>query len=813
MRMGWTLDERLVIVNDQGMVYLYRLYGDFEQFSLGKLAKDNGVIDCKIWSGGLVALTGNYKMIAVSSFDEENRRPRQLADPGIDSAPHSWAIIPPEHAMTRHVEVIIATGKTVKVVDFRDTVDQKLQQGPFTNIDVSPNGRFIALYSQDGKVWVVSADLQNNLSEFTTDRGEEPSQVVWCGNNSVVLSWSDEVVMVGPFGETLNYSFDDAVHLVTSMDGLLIVGSETCDFLEKVSDATEAAFRIGSTAPPAMLLDASEHYENKSPKADEHIRALRKGEHGDALLVEAVEACIEAATREFSQHWQRKLLRAASFGKSFLEGFNADSFVETCKNLRVINAVRAADVGMPITYEQFNSLTAKGLVNRLVNRHQHLIAYRICEYLKLRPENVLVEWACAKVRGSKDDEETLCRIIVSKLTAASKQSGGGISYATIAKTASDVGQSRLATRLLDYEARARDQVPLLLTMSEYDMALTKAIDSGDPDLVHSVLLHLRKYLSLAEFFRCINDKPRAVALLEAWCDTGATRKVKTRRNTDDDDKDIINADRELLRDYYYQDDRRIQGAMLALDDADNEVSENANNAVGKIKIAAKLLSDEGRTDATRLFDAKSLDDAAKLLALQRSLEKDREKLASGTNPPSLIGMSVSETLREVLTWGYNAGGDAAKIAETKWAAKIRSEFKVPDKRYWWIRLRALVDARDWEGVDRFAAQGALGATNATTTLGVFAGGSSSRKAPPPIGWRPFVEELIKARQVARAKTWIAKCEPVSDRIQLWIRVGEWKKAGEEAFAIKDGQMLRQIRSRCPNTVIGQEIDGLIAQLK
>lgn len=37
-------------------------------------------------------------------------------------------------------------------------------------------------------------------------------------------------------------------------------------------------------------------------------------------------------------------------------------------------------------------------------------------------------------------------------------------------------------QLLDYETKASDQVPLLLTMKEDRLALNKAVDSGDTDM-------------------------------------------------------------------------------------------------------------------------------------------------------------------------------------------------------------------------------------------------------------------------------------------------------------------------------------------
>jgi len=58
-----------------------------------------------------------------------------------------------------------------------------------------------------------------------------------------------------------------------------------------------------------------------------------------------------------------------------------------------------------------------------------------------------------------------------------------------------------------------------------------------------VLLHLKKKLPLAGFFRIINDRPLAYHLVES-----AAMKENT----------------ELLKDLYYQDDRRAEGANVIL---------------------------------------------------------------------------------------------------------------------------------------------------------------------------------------------------------------------------------------------------------
>jgi len=54
-------------------------------------------------------------------------------------------------------------------------------------------------------------------------------------------------------------------------------------------------------------------------------------------------------------------------------------------------------------------------------------------------------------------------------------------------------------QLIDYEPRAHQQVPLLLTLGEERAALHKAVESGNTDLVYTVILHLRENMTLGDF--------------------------------------------------------------------------------------------------------------------------------------------------------------------------------------------------------------------------------------------------------------------------------------------------------------------------
>ena len=123
---------------------------------------------------------------------------------------------------------------------------------------------------------------------------------------------------------------------------------------------TEEVFKLGSTAPASVLLDAVEQLEKKSPKADDNIQLIRPN------LDQAIDTCVRAAGQEYSIYWQKQLLKAASFGKSVLDLYNSDEFVGICENLRVLNAVRDYRIGLPLTYDQYLKLTPSRLIQRLI---------------------------------------------------------------------------------------------------------------------------------------------------------------------------------------------------------------------------------------------------------------------------------------------------------------------------------------------------------------------------------------------------------------------------------------------------------------
>ncbi|KAK6333400.1 hypothetical protein TWF718_011212 [Orbilia javanica] len=630
----------------------------------------------------------------------------------------------------------MATDQTILIVDATESQDQILQNGPFHHISVSPNGSYVALYTGDGKVWVIDVKFQQKLSEYDSGKTDEiPLDVQWCGIDSVVLVWEDEVHMVGPAGAALRWYYDSKVNLVPEMDGIRMITTEKCEFLQRVPDVTRSIFEFGSSSPPAGLLEAVGHLERKSPKADDAIQLIRPS------LPEAVSACVQAAGHEFDVDWQKQLLKAASFGKSVIELYNSDDFVEMCKTLRVLNAVRFYEVGFGITADQLERLTPDKLIERLVARQEHLLALRISDYLSLPTDKIYIHWACMKVKLSVDDEDTICRTIVAKLSGKR-----GIAFDEIAKSAFEEGRGRLATQLLNYEPRAGRQVPLLLSMEEDEIALDKAIESMDSDLVFYVLLHLKKKLTIATFFRIINDRPLAYSLIE----TSAR-----------------NIDTELLKDLYYQDDRKSDGANVIL--RESLMQENFTTRIDKLKLASKLLKDSKE----HALDSSALEESIKLLTIQESLERD-------VFEETFVGLSLNDTIFKLTRLGFHPR-----------ANKIRSEFKMPDKRFWWIKLRGLVAKREWAEIEEW-----------------------SKLKTSPIGWEPFFNECLSAGNTKVASIFIPKCRNLgpAERINMWVQCGMIVKAGEEALLAKDYTALEGLLPKATGAAI-PEIQKMMQKLR
>uniref|UniRef100_A0A8C2K9C7 Vacuolar protein sorting-associated protein 16 homolog n=1 Tax=Cyprinus carpio TaxID=7962 RepID=A0A8C2K9C7_CYPCA len=697
-QLGWTVSDDLLCVQEDGTVLVYDLLGGFKRhFSMGNEVSQSQVLETKIFHSpygtGVAILTGALRFTLATNIDDIKLR-RLPEVPGLQGAPSCWAVL----TQDRQSKVLLASGPHLFILD--NTACTPVtppglspQASSIVHMCVSFSYKYLALLTDSGHVWMGTSNLKEKLSEVDTKIKGSPKQMAWCRRPksqqpSAVVMWDGLLLVVGECKETIQYHLEDDSILVPELDGVRIISGTHHELLQEVPGACEEIFKIASMAPGALLLEAHKEYEKESQKADEYLREIKE----QSLLSEAVRQCVEAAGHEHEPETQKTLLRAASFGKCFLSNFPPEQFVSMCKDLRVLNAVRDYTVGIPLSHTQFKQMTVQVLIDRLVYRKLYLLAIEVCRYLKT-PEyqgvsRVLKHWACYKVQQKEESDEVIAKAVSVKLADAA-----GISYSEIATKAYESGRTELAIKLLEFEPRSGEQVPLLLKMKKSPLALSKAIESGDTDLVYTVVMYLKNELNRGDFFMMLRNQPVALSLYK----------------------------------------QRLEARIAHLQSAVDEYYKAKNE-----------------------FSAKTTEDEMRLLRFQRKLEEEKDE--------QLVGFSLQDTMTTLLSVGLH-----------KHAEQLYKDFRMPDKRFWWLKLKALAEKEDWEELEKF---------------------SKSKKSP--IGYLPFVEVCIKHHNKYEARKYVAKVSP-EQKVKAHLAVGDVEGAAEAAIERRNESEISTVLSRCSAT--------------
>ncbi|KAJ0669793.1 putative transcription factor WD40-like family [Helianthus annuus] len=739
--LSWTDNQTLICITQDGTVYRYDIHCKLIEpnVSLGHECFEHSVVECVFWGNGVVCMNEALQLFCVS--DLGNPKVSKLADTGLEEFPVCMAVIEPQYTMSGNVEVLLAVGDHVLLVeeDGVQTVGEGL--GPLQKMVVSHNGKLMASFTHDGQLLVMPTDFSSIIFEYACESALAPEQLVWCGMDSVLLYWDDMLLMVGPYGDPVRYLYDDPITLIPECDGARILSNSNMEFLQRVPSSTESIFKIGSTEPAALLYDALDHFDRRSAKADENLRLIRSS------LPEAVEACVDAAGHEFDPSLQQTLLRAASYGQAFCSQFQRESIQEMSKTLRVLNAVRSPEIGIPLSIHQYKLLTPSVLIGRLVNAHQHLLALRISDYLGMNQEVVIMHWACAKLSvSSAIPDATLLEILLDKLKLSRS-----ISYAAVAAHADQIGRRKLAAMLVEHEPLSSKQVPLLLGIGEEDTALSKATESGDTDLVYLVLFHIWQKRPALELFGMIQARTLARDLFICYA-----RCYK----------------HEFLKDFFLSTGQLHDVAFLlwkeSWETAKNPMASRGSPLHGpRVKLIEKAQNLFAETKE-HVFESKAAEEHAKLLKLQHELE-------ASTKQPIFVDSSISDTIRTCIVLGNHRA-----------ALKVKTEFKVSEKRWYWLKVFALVTIRDWDALEKF-----------------------SKEKRPPTGFKPFVEACIDADEKSEAVKYISKLADPREKAEAYARIGMAKEAAEAASQSKDGELLERLKNTLQqNTTASSIFDTL-----
>ncbi|KAG1346824.1 hypothetical protein COCNU_06G006530 [Cocos nucifera] len=167
-----------------------------------------------------------------------------------------------------------------------------------------------------------------------------------------------------------------------------------------------------------------------------------------------------------------------------------------------------------------------------------------------------------------------------------------------------------------------------------------------------------------------------------------------------------------------------------------------------IEQAQKLFSETKE----HTFESKAAEEHAKLLRLQHELEVS-------TKQAIFVGSSISDTIRTCIVLGNHRA-----------AMRVRAEFKVSEKRWYWLKAFALATVRDWDALEKF-----------------------SKEKRPPGGYKPFVEACIDADEKAEALKYIPKLAEPRERSEAFARIGMAKEAADAASQAKDSELFGRLK--------------------
>lgn len=680
------------------------------------------------------------------------------------------------HSMVPYLDddkLVLVVGYDASVVSLKvDTstysyeyIDHQLTDGPFSFVSVSPNRSLVALFNLTQlKLFVVNSLFSQVLLEY--DASSSPHQVEWCGSDAIVLSLRDEVMLVGPGQQSISFFYlqegsDDLASTIpiihTQPDGLKVLTSSKLELLARVDEATVNLHQIGSSHPGSILLDCVDNLLENSSKSSTKISMLKS----DGSLLDAINECLKASHDEFNPAWQKKILKAISFAKSYVDSpsYDADLYLKALNHLKILNHIRSADIGLFLTYPEVEHLGWEEVVRMLLWRDQHYLAIKITDILGLRNlrDIIYTHWCSYKIRKelSTSDVE-LFKTIAHKLLELGPKNY--VSVEEIATTAFEEGRIALCKLLINLEPKISARIGLLLKYEQVELALINAFQSGDHDSCQLILLELQKKLPLSEFFKVLNQ----------------------------------NEQKTLSADVHLIDDERIQNSIRNnhLRITGDLISNFWENTVGKnsttLDVFFRQEDFRARADLRKLKDfwAHPTDDDDAYYEVYKSklVKLSKVNRTVYNYEVSLLELKkrLTETYQRLFYSDKTLVDVLRKLVEMnqlKQLQKVSKEFKVSQQKLWHLVVQTLAKQGEFTRLHTFI---------------------SDHGFASPIGFSAIVDTCVfYGAPQDQISTYIEYCQDVAytKRVELYILNGDYLHAAEEAYNNKDVALVQKIHSK------------------
>eukprot|EP01064_Diplonema_japonicum_P015432 TRINITY_DN23156_c0_g1_i1.p1 TRINITY_DN23156_c0_g1~~TRINITY_DN23156_c0_g1_i1.p1 ORF type:complete len:869 (+),score=170.34 TRINITY_DN23156_c0_g1_i1:59-2608(+) len=626
-------------------------------------------------------------------------------------------------------------------------------------VKISPSGGLVAKLSDSGVLSVTPTEdpAAPVFEEKIPLQNGEISALSWCGNDAVVLVTCDapnySVSLVVPGGFRTVAKFRSNILTVTEEAYCCkIFHDHGVDLLQRAPSETVNIFG-GKPSNGMLLFQAFKRHQKHDPMASKLLRKVPS-------LAKGYRACIHAALHSFDEQTQKDLLGAASLGKAYFKG-RIDGAVlgNACAELRVLNAVRAKEVGMFLLYPCFAATARiKGVVRRLVDRRLYGLSLALAEYSGMHTGSIATSWGIWQVnKNTEKSDKDLADHIAGQLKPYQ-----GLSRVPLVKEALSIGRAKLASLLLDAEPDLDVRVQQTIQLGEYEKALDVSINACDPALtLYCTLTTISANTDKKLMYIMLKDRPFALRHYAAYCE---------QRNT------------AALHELYAELGHYQKHGFSVLKAAhDPRLAPNSRNLIRSIKEASDLFSRAGKPYDV---EVKILDSQTKLLNLQEDLVRKGKFRGEGG------GMSLRNTLRVLLQAG-----------DIKMADSLRKDHGMGDRNYWYIKVTALCETGNYKELEAWG----LGKGLAKLVANKIASSS-------PIGYDYFVTECMRFGHPEEALKYIPKIADYARRAEAYCETNEFNSAIDTAKEYFDPDVLLAIRYRTNDPAHHKRIDEARAYL-
>ncbi|KAG7660788.1 vps16 [[Candida] subhashii] len=687
-------------------------------------------------------------------------------------------------------------------------INQQLTDGPFNSISSSPNGQLITLFNaQMKKIFVVNNTFDQVLLDYDTiNESGPPYQIEWCGNDAIILSFKDEIKLIGPPGQQSISFFYDLIDdddenepqsdfdlenlltkqdedlsftipiLQTSIDGVRILTDHKLQFLSRVPQTTIDLYQIGSDHPSSILIDCVDKFAEYASKADTNVSLLKH----DGTLLKAMEGCLEVALDEFNPIWQKKLLSAVSFGKIYYDGdddedgqyFDSEKYLSILNNIKVLNQLRSIEIGLFLTHKEIENVGWESIIRMLISRNHHFLGLKIIDLLNLpnlKPI-IYIHWCCAKIKRelTMSDIE-LFKIISKKLISLNGDQYNYISVGEISDVAHEEGRNMLCKLLINLEPSMIKKVMELLKFEEPELALLKCFQSGDYDLCKILLLYLQDNLSMSQFFRVLNQNEQTGH--DASVDELRELGIKIRSESMVITGDVIgnmwvksigkyDKSSGLLESYLHQENKTHELVVTKLKSISPPQSSSPDHEPQPHELE-EYYSTYKQT-LTKALSKRSQHRQSKSIHRQLAILDLQKRLTETYLTNFYIHKSLTAILSHLI----------GKLNQLKPAQKIAKEFQISQEKFHQIVIGAYAPTKQFDHLYEFAMAG-----------------------PPPVGYEPYVDAGFRyGAPAVHLSNYIKKCTKYDpgQKMRLFAKNRDWEMAGLEGFRIKDIGMLRDL---------------------